>query len=137
MQAMHCLDCSAETHPRRRHPSSFSTETYVWTTAVALGLIVGAWNAITAPPMPELTRPLQLSSVSAPVDANQDPVVIGRESARSVVTQVGGWIMQKVIAFVRVAWWLLPIPIVFSLWRQFRTVPICAHCKSANLVAVT
>ena len=137
MQAMRCLDCHAETHPRWRHPSSFRTEASVWTTAVVLGHMVGAWNAITAPPASQLTQPMQLSAVTAPVDANQDPVVTGRESGRSVVMQVGGWIMQKTIAFVRVAWWLLPIPLVFSLWRQFRTVPICAHCQSAKLVPVT
>jgi hypothetical protein len=112
-------------------------ESYVWAGAVVLGLMSGAWNANTSPPANELTQPMRLSSVTAPVDANQDPVVNGPESARSVVMQIGGWIMQKAIAFVRVAWWLLPIPIVFSLWRQFRTVPICAHCDSANLVAVT
>ncbi len=137
MQAMRCLDCRAETHPRRRHPSSFRTESSVWAGAVVLGLMVGAWNAITSPEATDLTQPIQLSTVTAPVDANQDPVVTGRGSVRSVVMQAGGWILQKTIAFVRVAWWLLPIPIVFSLWRQFRTVPICAHCQSANLVAVT
>jgi len=136
MQAMHCLDCRADTHPKRRHPSSFRIEASVWTTAVVLGLMLGAWNAITSP-QTDVTRPMQLSTVSVPVDVDQDAAITGRERANGVVMQFGSWLIQKTIAFVQVAWWLLPIPIVFSLWRQFRTVPVCAHCRSANLAVVT
>jgi len=131
------MDCHAEMHPKGRHPSSFRTEAIVWSVTLVIGLAVGAWNAVTASSSPSAnpTHPLQLSSVtaSAPAEADQATPLTGRENARGVAVVVGDWLIDKTVAFVRAAWWLLPIPIAFSLWRQFRTVPVCAHCASRNL----
>ena len=96
-------------------------------------------NAITSTPSTTPGQPLQLSSVTASVETDAEPgaALPTREDTRGVAMQVGGWLLDKALAFIRVAWWLLPLPIVFSCWRQFRTVPVCAHCASRNLMPAT
>jgi hypothetical protein len=46
------------------------------------------------------------------------------------------WITRKLVDFLKTAWWVLPLPILFSLWRQFRGYEVCGHCGSRELVPV-
>ncbi len=136
MQTMLCLECRAESHPRQKHRSSFRTETSLWAAAIVAGMLVGTWNAITSPTeTDDAASPTTLSAVTAASEAPVDPQASASNTggSRAVALQIGAWIRAKSLAFLRTAWWLLPVPILFSLWRQFRTVPVCAHCGSRDL----
>ena len=136
MQTMQCLDCRAEMHPRQKHPSSLRTESSIWAAAIVAGMLVGTWNAITSPTRADdAAPPMTLSAVSAAAETPVDPQASRSNTggSRTVALQIGAWIQAKGLAFLRTAWWLLPVPILFSLWRQFRTVPVCVHCGSRDL----
>ena len=133
MQSMHCLDCGEDSHPRLRRPSSLRTEGLVWTVAVAIGLSVGAWQAITTPDTGGAPVMSRLSAV-APVAQEGVPTVQSHEAPRNVVLQVGSWLVARMLEFLKVAWWALPIPLAFSLWRQRAKRPVCAHCDSRRLI---
>jgi hypothetical protein len=133
MQSMHCLDCGGESHPRLRHPSSLRTEASVWAVAIVIGLSVGAWQAITTSDGGGVPAISSLSAV-APAAGEAVPAVQSHEAPRNVVVQVGSWLVTRMIEFLKVAWWALPIPLVFSLWRHRSKHPVCVHCGSRQLV---
>lgn len=132
MMSMQCLDCGDECHPKLRHPSSFRMEAAVWLAAVLIGLTTGAWRAVTSPVGSDLPAVSQLSVVGSTVE---EPVVAQPEAGgpRSVAVQVGGWLVDRLGEFLRVAWWALLIPIAFSSWRQLKKYPVCVHCGSRRL----
>jgi hypothetical protein len=109
------------------------TEASLWGVALALGLSIGAWQAVTTSTP---TAALGLSAVSAvnaePAEANA--VTHDHGAPKNAVVQIGSWLLERAIAFVRVAWWTLPIPLLFSIWRQVATRPVCAHCGSRRLI---
>jgi hypothetical protein len=45
-------------------------------------------------------------------------------------------IYSVVAGFLKAAWWVLPIPIFFSLWRQLKHYEVCRVCGSRDLVPV-
>ncbi len=132
MRSMHCLDCGDDSHPRLRHPSSLRTEATVWAAAIVIGLSVGAWQAIRSDGG-GVSAMAQLSAV-APAAQEAVPAVQSHEAPRNVVLQVGSWLVARMLEFLKVAWWALPIPLVFSLWRQRVKHPVCAHCGSRRLM---
>ena len=133
MKSMHCLDCGSDTHPKLRHPSSLRTETTVWGIALVVGVSFGVWQALAAPAAVSVPAMAQLSVVRAPVEQSS---AVTHEPAppRNIAVGVGGWMVDRFVQFVRVAWWALPIPLLFSLWRQFATRPACARCGSRRIV---
>jgi hypothetical protein len=46
------------------------------------------------------------------------------------------WARRLLLNFLRTAWWVLPLPFAFSLWRQFKKHPVCAACGSRELAPV-
>lgn len=135
MKSMHCLDCGSDTHPKLRHPSSLRTETMVWGVALLAGMSFGLWQAVTTNGPAHVPAMAQLSAVTAaPADP---PAVVTHEPAppRSIAVSVGSWLLDRLGQFARVAWWALPIPLLFSLWRQFARRAACARCGSRRIVA--
>jgi len=132
VKSMQCLDCGDECHPKLRHPSSLRTEAMVWLAAVVVGLTAGAWHAVMSPTHTNLPAVSQLSVVAAPVD---QPVVPASDAGgpSNIVVQIGGWLFDRLVQFLQVAWWALPIPILFSTWRQAKKYPVCVHCGSRRL----
>jgi len=134
VKSMHCLDCGSDTHPKLRHPSSMRTEATVWGAALMVGLSFGIWQAVTASAPVDVPAMSQLSVVTAPAE---QPTVLSHEPAppRNIAVSVGSWLVDRLARFVRVAWWALPVPLLFSLWRQFARRPTCARCASRRIVA--
>jgi hypothetical protein len=132
VKSMQCLDCGDECHPKFRHPSSLRTEATVWLVAILIGLTAGAWHAVTSPGRSSLPAISQLSMVAAPVEQPAVPAPDGG-GPRNVAVQVGGWLFDRLVQFLRVAWWALPIPILFSTWRQGKKYPVCVRCGSRRL----
>ncbi|NIM52646.1 MAG: hypothetical protein GTO22_25945 [Gemmatimonadales bacterium] len=138
MKSMQCLDCGADSHPKLLHPSSLRTEASVWAIAIVIGLFAGIWNTVTSSrASPEPPQFAQLANATAPSaeEPSAAPTTTS-EGPRGIVVQVGGWLIDRIWSFLRVAWWVLPIPILFSMWRQFSTHPACAHCGSRRLTPV-
>lgn len=135
VKSMHCLDCGSDTHPKLRHPSSMRTEATVWTVALLAGMLFGVWQAATASSPVGVPGMSRLSAVA--VEPVEQSAVVTHDPAppRSVAVSVGSWLVERLARFVRVAWWALPIPLLFSLWRQFAKRPACAHCGSRRIVA--
>ena len=133
VKSMQCLDCGEEGHPRLRHPSRLRTEVTVWAVAIVFGLSAGMWQAITAPPE---TPPAALSqlSVVTPAAEEPNPVSPTPQGPRSAVVQIGGWLFDRFVRFLRTAWWALLIPIAFSTWRQGARRAVCVHCGSRRLI---
>ena len=50
--------------------------------------------------------------------------------------RVADSIAGAVFGFIKTAWWVLPIPIIFSIWRQAKHFEVCRVCGSRDLVAV-
>jgi hypothetical protein len=130
---MECLDCGDTTHPRLRHPSSFRTEASVWGLALVIGLSIGAWHTVTTS---SDAGQFSFSALSAVSEAPEQANIVSHDhgAPKNVVLQVGGWLIDRLVEFVRVAWWTLPIPLLFSVWRQATKRPICAHCGSRRLI---
>jgi hypothetical protein len=135
VQSMHCLDCGDESHPRLRHPSSLRTEATLWAAAVVIGLSAGAWQALTD--SPGAARPALLSGLSVVAPEPEEPAAAAhphtQDAPRNVVLEIGDWLVRRMFGFLQVAWWALPIPLAFSIWRQRTKRPICAHCGSRRL----
>ena len=138
MVSKHCLECGIEAHPQLRHPSSFRIEASVWSLAILVGLVAGAWSAATSSSSPALSRAIQtvtLSSVES-VEQPVEPAVVDNPNAQSLRMEFVAWTRGLLLKFLRTAWWVLPLPIGFSLWRQFKKHPVCAGCGSRELAAV-
>jgi len=133
VKSMHCLECGSATHPKLRHPSSMRTEATLWGVALVVGLSVGAWQAVTSSAGAGVAGMSQLSVVATPAEA-PEVQQIDHVPPRNVVVTVGSWLLDRFASFVRVAWWALPIPLFFSLWRQFARRPACARCGSRRLI---
>jgi hypothetical protein len=130
---MQCLDCSETTHPKLRHPSTMRTEASLWGVALAVGLCIGAWNAVTTSTP---TTQIGVSALSAVTEAPSGTNVVDHDhgAPKNIVVQIGGWLIERTVQFVRVAWWTLPIPLLFSFWRQTVKRPVCARCGSLRLI---
>ncbi len=130
---MQCMDCGDTTHPRLRHPSSLRTEASLWSVALVVGLAIGAWNAVTTPSQ---SGQLSYSALSVVGEAPAEANVVRHDhgAPTNVVVQIGSWLLDRAVEFVRVAWWTLPIPLLFSVWRQAIRQPVCAHCGSGRLI---
>jgi len=133
VKSMQCLECGEEGHPRLRHPSSLRTELTVWTVAVVFGLSVGMWEAVTAPSDGATSGFSQLNLV-APVAEEVTTVTPAPQGPQSLVVQIGGWLTDRFVHFMRTAWWVLIIPIAFSTWRQGAKRAVCVHCGSRRLI---
>ena len=134
-----CLDCGTLGRPKHYHPSSLRTEVTVWLVALAVGGGAGVVSVLAtatpAPEAPELQR-MALSAVGSseaiptPAQAEETSTSSGHGLRLAV------WARDRVLDFLRVAWWVLPIPMVFSVWRQFAEREGCAHCSSGRLTPV-
>lgn len=135
-----CLDCGTLGRPKHYHPSSLRTEVTVWIVALAVGAGAGVTSLFTsagpAPKAPELQR--MALSVVGPSEAVPAPVAQPEESSTSGGTglRFAVWARDLALDFLRVAWWVLPIPVLFSLWRQVAEREGCAHCRSGRLIPV-
>lgn len=135
MRSMHCLDCADDSHPRFRHPSSLRVEASLWAVAVLIGLSAGAWQALTESSDTAPNAVASALSIAAPAsDATASPPAITQAGPRNVVLEVGDWLIRRMFGFLKVAWWAVPIPLAFSLWRQRTKYPVCAHCGSRRLI---
>jgi len=134
MPVMQCVACGMEARPKPYHPSSFRVEAGVWLVAVFVGLAVGVSSTIEGPTAESGRTVSALAAVTAQsVDA--ETAQVPDQGTRSNPTlQVSNWIRAKVALFLRSAWWVLPIPILFSLWRQTSKRDGCPKCGSRQLV---
>jgi len=123
-----------EARPKPYHPSSLRVEAGVWLVAVFVGLAVGVSSTIEGPTAESGRMVSALAAVTAQsVDA--ETAQVPDQGTRSNPTlQVSNWIRAKVALFLRSAWWVLPIPILFSLWRQTSKRDGCPKCGSRQLV---
>jgi len=134
MVSKHCTACGTEAHPKRRHPSSLRTEGTIWVVAISVGLVAGTWSAATSPSAPPLSHVLSALTLSSEQSIEQPQTAQDDVAAApSLSMQLLTWTYRKILDFVRTAWWVLPIPILFSLWRQFRPYEVCAACGSRDL----
>jgi hypothetical protein len=124
-----------EARPKPYHPSSLRAEAGVWLIALSLGLIVGVSSTIEGPAADSGTSVSALAAVTArSVDVEAAPGPADQGTRSSPTLQVSNWIRAKVALFLRSAWWVLPIPIVFSLWRQASKRDGCPKCGSRKLI---
>ena len=135
MVSKHCLHCGIDGHPRQRHPSTLKTEATIWLLAIAIGGAAGLWSAIPSPTHEPLSRSVQSMALSVVHPADTPPqvdeaTVAPREDGG---VELVGWLLGLVVAFLKAAWWVLPIPIAFSVWRQTRSYAVCRACGSRAL----
>ena len=138
MVSRHCSACGVEAHPKLKHPSSLRVEVSVWAAAILVGLVAGFWSAATSSSNPALSRAVQAVTLSSVEAAEQPaaPAAADNPSARGLQMDSLAWAKDLLLKFLRTAWWVLPLPIGFSLWRQFKKHPVCAACGSRELVPV-
>ena len=113
-------------------------EVFVWAVAIAVGLAAGTWSALTSAPENPLSRAalaLTLSSAQS-AELPAETVRADTQGSPSLGVQVATWVSHAVLDFLKTAWWVLPLPILFSLWRQFRAYEVCRACGSRELVPV-
>jgi hypothetical protein len=138
MVSKHCNACGSDTHPKLRHPSTFKVESSIWAMAIVVGLCAGTFSAAKSESGPSLSRVLQSVSLSVSQPANQ-PADVQEANARgseSTGMLFMTWITRTLADFLKIAWWVLPIPILFSVWRQFKPHEVCGHCGARELVPV-
>ena len=137
MVSKHCNACGADAHPMLRHPSTFRVESSIWTLAIVVGLFAGTLSAVKSESGPSLSRVLQSVTLSSAQPAAQ-PADVQTEARGTESTGVlfMTWITGTLADFLKTAWWVLPIPILFSVWRQFKGYEICGHCGERELVPV-
>ena len=138
MISKHCNACGADAHPKLRHPSSFRFESSVWTLAIVVGLFAGTLSAVKSESGPTLSSVFQSVRLSA-AQTTEMPADVQQTDSRqseSVGLLFTAWFSRNIIDFLKTAWWVLPLPILFSLWRQFRGFEVCGHCGSRELVPV-
>jgi hypothetical protein len=138
MVSKHCRACGTDAHPRTQHPSSFRTELTLWLAAIAIGAAAGVWSAVTAPSPSPLNRTVQTMALSSVQTANADGVAGAEDAPASggAGSQFLEWLLDVVVVFLKTAWWVLPIPLAFSIWRQWRTYPVCRRCGARDLTEV-
>jgi hypothetical protein len=138
MLSKHCLECGVEAHPKLKHPSSFRTEVSIWAVAIMVGLIFGTWSATGSSSGSSLSGALPALSFSSTQRVEQpvETVAPDNRNTQSPGMRFALWARSIVLDFLRTAWWVLPLPILFSLWRQRRKYPVCAACGSRTVVPV-
>jgi len=138
MVSKHCNACGSDAHPKLQHPSSFKIESSIWAVAIIVGLFAGTFSAAKSDGGPKLSQVLQSVTLSVSQPADQPAEVQQSEARASQSTGVLflTWITTTLIDFLKTAWWVLPIPILFSLWRQFKPHEVCGHCGARELVPV-
>ncbi len=138
MVSKHCNACGSDAHPKLRHPSTFKVESSIWALAIVVGLFAGTFSAAKSESGPSLSTVLQSVSLSVAQPAHQ-PAEVQQSDARgsqSTGMLFMSWITRTLVDFLKTAWWVLPIPILFSVWRQFRGYEVCGHCGERELVPV-
>ncbi len=138
MVSRHCNACGNENHPKLRHPSSLKVESSIWGIAIVIGLLAGTWAAATSPSEAPISRALRSLSLTTAQPADQpvqDAETTSRES-QSPGMRIADAIYGGLISFLKTAWWVLPIPIFFSIWRQLKHYEVCRVCGSRDLVPV-
>jgi len=138
MKSKHCNACGADAHPKLRHPSSFKIESSIWAIAIVIGLCAGTFSAAKSDSGPKLSEVLQSVTLSVAQTAEPagDAQLVDARGSQSVGVLFTSWITKSIADFLKTAWWVLPIPILFSLWRQFRGYEVCGHCGNRELVPV-
>ena len=128
-----CLDCGTHARPRLVHPSTLRTEVSVWLVALTVGAGAGLWSVVSTPPETPESSAIQrvaltvMAGAEAPPPVTAGPNLVGRNGSGWPVVF---WIKDLVLDFLRTAWWVLPIPVAFSLWRQFAQREGCIECGS-------
>ena len=138
MLSKHCNDCGCDAHPKLRHPSTFRVESSVWALAIVVGLFAGTLSAVKSESGPTLSHVLQSVRLSA-AQTTEVPADVEQTDSRgsqSLGLLFTTWATRNIVDFLKYAWWVLPLPILFSLWRQFRGFEVCGHCGSRELVPV-
>lgn len=138
MVSRHCNACGNDNHPKLRHPSSLKVEVAIWTTAILVGLVAGIWSAGSEQSGRPITRALQsLAFTSAqPDDSPAEISQGGARQPRNTGIRTIEAAYGMVGNFLRTAWWVLPLPILFSLWRQAKHYEVCRVCGSRDVVPV-
>jgi hypothetical protein len=138
MISKHCLECGVEAHPKLKHPLSFRTEVSIWAVAIIVGLVAGTWSAASSSSAPSLTSALPALSLSSTQPAEPPAQTVAPEESNTPGPGMGLalWVRYLVLDFLRTAWWVLPFPILFSIWRQRKKYPVCAACGSRKLIPV-
>lgn len=135
MPVMQCVACGMEARPKSYHPSSLRVETGVWLVAVLVGLIVGVSQTVESPGAERERSVTALAAVATPpADVQPARTPADYTTGSSPAVQVSTWIRGKIALFLRSAWWVLPIPILFSLWRQMSKRVGCPKCGSRELI---
>ena len=138
MLSKHCNACGADAHPKLRHPSSLKVESSIWAVAIVIGLFAGTFSAAKSGSGPKLSHVLQ--SVSSSMAQHTDRPVEAQRTGTSGSQSTGmlfiSWISRTLADFLKTAWWVLPLPILFSVWRQFKHYEVCGRCGSRELVPV-
>jgi hypothetical protein len=138
MLSKHCNACGADAHPKLRHPSTFRIESSIWTLAIVVGLFAGTFSAVKSESGPSLSHVLQSVrlSVAQTTELPADVQQTDSRGSQSFGMLFATWATRNIVDFLKYAWWMLPLPILFSLWRQFRGYEVCGHCGSRGLVPV-
>lgn len=139
MVSKHCLACGTNAHPKTRHPSTLKTELTAWLVAITIGVAAGVWSAVTAPTGTPLSRTVQSMALSSVQTADATPASTAYDDPSTGETGAPmlARLLDVVVAFLKAAWWVLPVPVAFSMWRQWRTYPVCRACGSRDLTEVT
>ncbi len=140
MPSRHCTACGTDGPPKTYHPSSFRVEVALWALAITVGLGAGFVSMVRGAADHAGPRELQAFAISSVRAADAVPAEAAPAEPAprpsSVVAGVIEWVLGAVLDFVRSFWWVLPIPVAFSVWRQFATHPGCLACGSRNLVPI-
>lgn len=138
MMSKHCVECGVEAHPKLKHPSSFRTEVSIWAVAITIGLIAGTWSAASSSSVLSISGGLPALSLSSAQQAEDPAEALAPEerNAQGPAMRFAVWARHVVLDFLRTAWWVLPAPILFSLWRQRTKYPVCAACGSRSVIPV-
>jgi hypothetical protein len=138
MVSKHCNVCGSDAHPKLRHPSSFKVESSIWAVAIVIGLFAGTFSAAKSDSGPSLSHVLQSVSLSIAQPSEQPAEVQDTEARgpQSTGVLLLTWFTRTLVDFLKTAWWVLPIPILFSLWRQFKPYEVCGHCGARELAPV-
>lgn len=138
MMSKHCNVCGSDAHPKLRHPSTFLMESSIWAVAIVIGLFAGTLSAVKSDAGPALGEAIQSVTLSVAQPVEQPEEVAQKETRvpQSTGMQLFTWSTRALVDFLKTAWWVLPIPILFSLWRQFRGYEVCGHCGARELVPV-
>jgi hypothetical protein len=75
-------------------------------------------------------------SITQPAEQSADVQQTETLGTQSTGVLFMTWFTKTLADFLKTAWWVLPIPIIFSLWRQFRPYEVCGHCGERELVPV-